>query len=74
MEIYFSRHAKRQMKWRDITDEEVKIAITEPDNIETVEGDKKFIALKNIGKKYLKIVYIKKDNRIVVITAIDKSK
>ncbi len=62
------------MKWRDITDEEVKIAITEPDNIETVEGDKKFIALKNIGKKYLKIVYIKKDNRIVVITAIDKSK
>ncbi len=33
MEIYFSRHAKRQMRWRKITIEEVNMAIYKPDNI-----------------------------------------
>jgi len=34
MEIRFSRHARRQMKWRKIGVEEVRSAVSEPDRLQ----------------------------------------
>jgi hypothetical protein len=41
MKTIFSRHAKRQMKWRKITEKEVKSAIGAPDMlVDTIKGRK----------------------------------
>ena len=48
-EIYFSRHAKRRMKWRKISEEEVQNTISNPEKIETsIKGRKN--AYKHINK------------------------
>jgi len=53
MKIIFSRHAKRQMKWRKITGEEVKSAINDPDMlVDTIKGRKN--AFKIIGGQAFK--------------------
>ncbi len=71
-EIYFSRHAKKQMKWRKISEEEVKNTIFNPETI--VDSVKKREnAFKHIGNKWLKVTFIQEDNKITVITAIDKN-
>jgi hypothetical protein len=46
LEVIFSRHAKRQMKWRDISEEEVKLALTDFDKIE----DSSVVSLKYLDK------------------------
>ena len=41
MKIKFSRHARRQMKWRKIDEHEVREAISNPDRMEdTIKGRK----------------------------------
>ena len=71
MKIIFSRHAKRQMKWRKIIEEEVKSAINEPDMLEdTIKGRKN--ATKIIGDRHLKITYKPEDGILTVITAMVK--
>ena len=71
-EIYFSRHAKKQMKWRKISGEEVKNTIFNPETIvDTVKKRKN--AFKHIGNKWLKVTFIQESNKITVITAIDKN-
>ena len=73
MKIVFSRHAKRQMKWRLITEEDVKEAICQADSVmETTQGRKN--ALKFSGGTYLKVTFKEEADIIVVITAIKKSK
>ena len=71
MKIIFSRHAKRQMKWRKITGEEVKSAISDPDMlVDTIKGRKN--AFKIIGGRHLKITYKPVDKLLTVITAMVK--
>jgi len=46
MKIIISRHAKRQMKWRKITEKEVKSAIGNPDMlVDTIKGKKMLLKL-----------------------------
>ncbi|MCF8130188.1 MAG: DUF4258 domain-containing protein [Deltaproteobacteria bacterium] len=48
MKIFFSRHAKRQMKWRKISEDEVRSAIDAPAGLmDTIKGRKN--ALKVVG-------------------------
>ena len=71
MKIIFSRHAKRQMKWRKITEKEVKSAIGDPDMlIDTIKGRKN--AFKIINGRHLKITYKPEDRFLTVITAMVK--
>lgn len=59
------------MKWRDISENELRLAITNPDKLEdTIEGRKN--AFKTIGSRLLKITYKPEDDNLVVITAIVK--
>ena len=71
MKIKFTRHAKRQMKWRKIAEEEVKEAINNPDKLENTIRDRRN-AFKNIKDRLLKITYKHRDDEITVITAIAK--
>ncbi|OHB94748.1 MAG: hypothetical protein A3G17_01640 [Planctomycetes bacterium RIFCSPLOWO2_12_FULL_50_35] len=73
MEIYFSRHAKRQMKWRKIAEGEVKNTILYPEKIEdSIKGRRN--AFKHIGQKWLKVTFVQENDKIIVVTAIDKNK
>ena len=73
MNISFSRHAKRQMKWREITEDEVKDTVLYPESVEdSIKGRKN--AFKHIGKKYLKVTFHKEINKITIVTAVDKNK
>lgn len=73
MKIYFSRHAKRQMKWRNISEKEVKDTILNPEKLEdSIKGRKN--AFKHIDKKWIKVTFKKQDDVAVIITAIDKNK
>ncbi len=71
MKIKLSRHAKRQMKWRKIPEEEVKEAINNPDKLEDTIRNRKN-AFKTIKSRLLKITYKRKDDEITVITTIAK--
>ena len=71
MKLKFSRHAKRQMKWRIITEEEVKMALSNPDRLEDAIKDRKN-AFKRSGDKLLKITYKHEGDDIIVITAMVK--
>lgn len=72
MKIYFSRHAKRQMKWRKISEEEVQNTIFNPEKTQdSIKGRKN--AFKHINKKWIKVTFNEEDDRITIVTAIDKS-
>jgi len=71
MTLIFSRHAKRQMKWRMITEDDVKLTINSPDRVEdTIRGRKN--VYKMLEGRTLKITYTQKDQDLVVITAMVK--
>lgn len=73
MQIQYTRHAKRRMKWRKVSEAEVKEILINPDKIIKSITDGKIKALKNIHKRLLQIVYIKKGNKFVIISVINKS-
>ncbi|MFZ3072891.1 MAG: DUF4258 domain-containing protein [Thermodesulfobacteriota bacterium] len=73
MDIYFSRHAKRQMKWRDIGEDDVREAVSAPEAIEDSIKNRKN-ALKHIGQKWLKVTFTQEIGRIVIVTVIDKNR
>jgi hypothetical protein len=50
LEIYFSRHAKKQMRWRKISEEEVKDTLQYPEEIKDSINYRKN-AFKHINEK-----------------------
>lgn len=72
MEVYFSRHDCRQMRWREISEDEVSLTIHHPDKTEDSTNSRKN-AFKYIGKRLLKVTYKEEACRIVIVTAIDKN-
>jgi hypothetical protein len=71
MKIKLSRHARRQMKWREIAEEEIKMAIKNPDRWENTTRDRKN-AFKIIKDRSLKVTYKPEDGDVIVITAMVK--
>ncbi|MDL1975172.1 MAG: DUF4258 domain-containing protein [Deltaproteobacteria bacterium] len=71
MKITFSRHAKRQMKWRKITEKEVKSVIADPDIlVDTIKGRKNAYGI--VGKRQIKITYKLESEAATIITAVVK--
>jgi len=61
------------MKWRKISESEVEETIVNPEKIvNSIKGRKN--AFKYIYKRYLKVTFRKENDKIIVITAIEKSK
>jgi len=71
MQIRFSRHARRQMRWRKIGMEEVKNVLSEPDRLEdSIRGRRN--AFKTIGGRLLKVTYKDDRDKRVIVTAVVK--
>jgi hypothetical protein len=71
--IRFDRHAKRRMRWRRISEEEVSLAIESPDRIEeSIRGRTNVYKL--TGERYIKVTYKEFSGQILVISAVDKGK
>jgi hypothetical protein len=69
MKIKFSRHARRQMKWRKVAESEVEEAIRNADKLEdTVKGRKN--AFKKVGGRLLKVTYLPGIDELTIITTI----
>ena len=71
MNIYYSRHAKRRMKWRRITESDIRSALERPDALEKVSEDR-YNALKRIEVRLLKVTFTRIDDVYVIITAVWK--
>jgi hypothetical protein len=67
----YSRHARRQMKWRKISEDDIEKVVTSPDYFEySVQG--RINAFKMVQGRLLKITYNPEENEIIVITAMVK--
>lgn len=69
--VDFDRHAKRRMKWRKISEEEVRKVLTEPDNTELTRKGRKN-AYKTVGSRRIKVTYKEFPDSILVISAVEK--
>ena len=73
MKIRISRHAQRQMKWRQITEAEMESTITDPDmQQDSIKGRKN--AFKTLGGRLVKVTYSREGDDIVIVTAVTKRK
>jgi hypothetical protein len=70
--IKYDRHARRRMKWRKISKEEVELTLKKPDKTELIEKRRKN-AFKSIGKRLIKITFREFPEEILVISAVEKS-
>lgn len=66
MNVVYTKHALIKMQHRDISEKYVKMVIENAESI-TTEGSK-FYAYKKFTKLYLKVVFKKLNNTIVIIT------
>lgn len=70
--VGYTRRAKRRMKWRRISEEEIKETLEVPDRVEPY-GEKRINALKSLGKRLIKVSYIIEGDKIVIISVVDKN-
>lgn len=69
--VRFDRHAKRRMKWRRISEEEVNLVLENPDKIEeSIRG--RMNVYKTIGERYIKVTYKKLSHETLIISVVDK--
>jgi hypothetical protein len=73
MQIELSRHAKRQMKYREIAEDEIIEVVTVPERVEDAMYGRKN-AFKKIGDKLLKVTYRYEGQKLVIITAVIKGR
>lgn len=66
MKIVFTRHAREKLDQRNITPDMVRIAIDSPSKITT--DSEKFYAFRKFGGRYLKVVFVRNNQAVVVIT------
>jgi hypothetical protein len=69
--IKYTRHAKRRMRWRNISERDVEDALVSPDKVEWVKS-KQYNAYTNIQGRILKVGYKEEDEVAVIITALWK--
>ena len=70
MAIRFSRHARRQMKWRRVSEVEVRSVLTAPDRVEESIDDRRN-AYKVVDDRLLKVTFVDEAGDLVVITVIE---
>lgn len=69
--IRFDRHARRRMKWRKISEDEVLSVMNDPDKSEaSIKGRINYF--KQIGQKHLKVTFKDFSEEILIISVVDK--
>jgi len=71
--IYLTRHARRRMKWRNISMEEVEETLAHPEKVDRLLGGR-INVLKPIGEKLIRVTFREVGNRVMVISVVDKNK
>ncbi len=71
--IKHARHARRRMKEREITEEEIALTINSPDYVEPSVKKRKN-AYKFIGNRFLRVTYKEESDHILVITVTVRKK
>lgn len=70
--IRFDRHARRRMKWRKISEDEVNSVLNGPDKTEqSIKG--RTNVYKTLGSRYIKVTYKEFSDEILIISVVDKS-
>jgi hypothetical protein len=67
MEIIYTDHTRIRMRQRNITEDDIKLALRNPDQILPSFGRRK-CARKAIRDRTLEIVFVKENDQIIVIT------
>ena len=67
--IILTKHAEERLKERKIHLEQIKRAIYDPSVNIPVWGKKKRV-MKDFGNKMLDVIYIEKENNIILVTAV----
>jgi len=70
--LRYDRHAKRRMKWRKISEQEVEAVLAKPDKLERTERGR-INALKRLGDRFIKVAYKDLGEELLIISAMDKS-
>lgn len=74
MRIVYTRHAKRRMKWRKISEQEVRATLLSPDRQAPYRLDPTVTdAFKHIAKRSLRVSYKHHHKTIQIITVVDKN-
>ena len=70
--IRFDRHARRRMKWRKISEDEINFVLNSPDKTEqSIKG--RINVYKTLGSRYIKVTYKEFSDEIFIISVVDKS-
>ena len=70
--LRYDRHARRRMKWRRISEEEIALILSSPDKTEqSTKG--RINVYKTIGTRYLKVTYKEFPDEILIISVVGKS-
>jgi len=72
-QIKYDRHAKRRMKERGVTEEEVEMTINNPDYIEPSIKERKN-AYRFINDRFLRVTFKEESNHILIITTTVRKK
>jgi len=72
-EIHLTRHAQRRMKWRNISLDDVEACLTYPDRVEQMPTGRTN-ASKSIGKKLIRVSYVEEEERIMVVSVVDRNR
>lgn len=74
MAVVYTRHARHRMKWRKISETEVKKVLENPDRKEPYQVNIEITNIyKQVGKKYLRVSYKQQGNDMLIISVVDKS-
>ena len=69
--IYYDRHARRRMRERGITPEDVAETLRTPDRVEpSIKG--RFNAFRRIGGRLIRVTFREETDHLLVITAVWK--
>ncbi len=69
--VKFDRHARRRMKWRNITESEVMFVLDNPDRTEDTDKGRKN-AYRIVKDQCIKVTFRTTDEEILVISAMRK--
>lgn len=69
--VHYTRHAKGRMRWRRIGREDVDAVLAGPERVERMNG--KLRLTKMINERRLLVIMAVEHDRIVVITAMERT-
>ena len=70
--ITYDRHARRRMRWRRISQEEVERVLRDPERLEPTERGRTN-AFKWVGSRYLRVTFRDLESSVLVISVVDRS-